>query len=146
MIIKKTLRNAAVGTLAAGAMILPAATTVAPQMQLLSSDCAYPDSQDTNTEQTLSRYVLRKGAITSTVTVSNLDGGSSPNGTITVRMTGPGPNITKSKVISGQETSETFRFGGFGKRKQGAYTFTATFSGTCRYSNSSDEDTAIVSR
>ena len=51
--IKKTLRNAAVGTLAAGAMILPAATTVAPQLQLVA--CDYPDSRDTATTQELSK-------------------------------------------------------------------------------------------
>ena len=141
--IKKTLRNVAVGTIAAGAMILPAATTVAPSMQLMA--CEYEDSRDTNTKQTLSDYVISGGSVTSTVTVKSLDGGT-PNGTVTVTVMGPGPDRVKSKRLSGSDTTVSFKFGGFGKRSEGTYRFVAVFEGDCRYANSRDTDRLVVTR
>ena len=55
--IKKTLRNAAVGTIAAGAMILPAATTVAPSLQMVA--CNYPKSVSTGTDLDILPPVVR---------------------------------------------------------------------------------------
>lgn len=144
--IKKTLRNAAVGTIAAGAMILPAATTVAPQMQLMA--CNYPDSRDTAVDQTLSKYALSKGKVRSFVTVNNLDGAEAPNGEITVTMYNTNGDAVKSKSkdIKKANNARKFTFGGFGKKKQGTYRFVASFNGGCKYSNSFDEDYATVTR
>lgn len=146
MIIQKTLRNAAVGTVAAGAMILPTATTIAPQLQLVAG-CSYPDSRFTDTEQELSRYVIRKGAVTSTVTVDSLAGNDAPNGTITVSVYRPNGGLykSKSKTITGSEDTAKFRFGGFRRAKQArTWEFVATFNGFCRYTDSSDNDFLFV--
>ena len=142
--IKKTLRNAAVGTLAAGALILPATATIAPQMQLMA--CQYPDSQATNTEQTLSRYAVRKGEVISTVTVDNLDGKSTPNGEVTVSVYRPNGDllISKTKTLSGNDDTVSFTFGGWGERKNGTYRFVAVFEGKCKYSDSRDRDFLVV--
>lgn len=142
--IKKTLAKAAVGTLAAGAMVLPATATVAPSIQLMA--CDYPDRRDTNTEQVLSRYAVDKGRVTSFVSVSSLDGGGSPNGWITVTVSGPGKDRSKTKKLNGSETSEEFRFGGWGKKRQGTYAFVASFDGFCQYGPSADTDHVVVTR
>ena len=92
--------------------------------------------------------MLSKGKIRSFVTVSDLDGDSTPNGTITVTMYGPNGGVkkVKSKTIKKNQDTKKFTFGGFGKKKQGVYTFVAEFDGWCRYSDSSDEDRAVVTR
>ena len=137
--IKKTLRNALVGTAAAGAMILPAATTVAPTIQNVA--CKYPKSIVTSTDLIAPTVIQDHDTNTATVDV---DGQGGPNGTVRFKVVGPikddGTGGKKRKVAFKDVTNGepvTFTFGG-GFKAGKNYKLKAKFFGNCRYRNSSD--------
>ena len=108
--IKKTLRNAAVGTIAAGAMILPAATTVAPSLQMVA--CQYPKSVSTGTDlDILPPVVAPRQDFRTRVDV--FAGNATPNGTVTVTVTAPSGDVVRQRSGDiGPNTRVVFVFGG----------------------------------
>lgn len=139
--IKKTLRNVAVGTVTAGALILPAATTVAPQMQLMG--CEYPDSVVTSTKLSAPDTITAGNSYDATVDVNGQGG---PNGEVTFKVVGPitqkgdgkvQKSVTKT-VTNGAPVTFTF---GAGLKDGKKYKLKAKFKGNCRYKNSSDQQT-----
>ena len=143
--IKKTLRNSVVGTAVAGALILPAATTVAPQLQLMA--CDYPNSVFTTTDVDAPAAVRPGEAVPVSVVVEAAEG--EPNGKLIVTITGPSGKRVREKDKGVGDGEREFLFAGFklGKNQDAkTYKVTARFIGTCKFQNSSDSVYFTVQR
>lgn len=127
--VKKPLRNALVGTTAGAALLLPAFTTVAPQIEL--SACAYPNSIVTQTN--ISAPAVIQDHTTNTATVDVDTGVAPPQGRVRFKVQG------KKKVWAQYDgTPVQFSFGGAFKAGRN-YKLKAKFFGNCRFRNSSDQ-------
>ena len=127
--IKKSLRNAAASTAALGVVILPGATTIAPQMELMA--CKYPRSIVTDTEVIYPTVINARTVHTARV---NVDGLKGPNGRVRFRVGKQDPQF--AQVRDGKPVK--FKFGG-NLRGGRTYTIRAKFFGNCKYRNSSDQ-------
>ncbi len=138
--IEKTLRKAAVGTVLAGAMVLPAATTVAPSVSLAACGGPYENSIATSTDLKLSKP---GGKVTATVKVST--GGETPNGRLRLKVTGQ----EKQVADIGPKRKVKFKIDGLRAKKNGkarTYEVKAKFFGACKFKDSSDQSAIVVSR
>ena len=135
--IKKSLGKALVGTVAAGALALPAATVVAPSMQLMA--CEYPNSINTTTDVIIEDPLVRPGEAVHVDVIVDA-GGKDPRGRVILTVTGPKGTQVREKKKDVDDGTISFALGSFklGK-KQDEKTFrvTARFRGNCRFQNSS---------
>lgn len=144
--IKKSLRKAAVGTIAAGALALPAAGAIAPQMQLVA--CQYPDSIASSTDVIIDTPLVRPGAGVR-VDVEVFASGRNPNGRVVLSVTGPSGKRVRTKEKAVRDGNISFVVGNFRlgkKRDQKTFKVTALYNGSCRFKNSSGTGYFVVSR
>jgi len=140
-LIAKTLRNAVAGTAAVGAIVLPGAMTVAPQISNMA--CQYPDSVVTDTEIASQRHFDRGEVGRAVVTVVS-DAGV-PNGDVRLVISKNGDE----KWNSGRVPLPNDGTKGFDlpdKLKVGEYVLRGKFFGKCQYQNSSDRFAFTVDR
>ena len=137
--IKKTMRNAVAGTVAAGAMILPAATTVSPQIENMA--CNYPNSIVT-TLKLNAPSVIR--AHQRTRVVINVDaGGFGPNGKVRFRVVKAG-HVKRTQWTKVSKGSPVVHHFGKGFKAGKRYKLRAKFFGNCRFRNSADQKVITV--
>jgi len=132
--IKKSLRNAVAATAIAGTMVLPAATTVAPQIADVA--CAYPNSVTTATNIAAPTVIKDHTSHTATVDV---DPGAA-KGRVRFRIVGPlGHHSDVQKNVWAQYDGSPVSFSYGGAFKAGKnYKLKAKFYGNCKFRNSSD--------
>jgi len=133
--VKKLLRNVVASSAAAGMMILPAATSIAPQIQNVA--CKYPRSIVTQTKLI---YPTVIEAHTTHIARVNVDGKGGPNGTVRFKLGKHGDPVFKN-VVDGSPVR--FKFGETLKGGR-TYVVRAKFFGNCRYRNSSDQGKVTV--
>lgn len=133
--IKKTLSKAVAGTAAAGVLILPAATTIAPQFELVK--CKYPNSVVTDTELIYPTVIKAHTQHSARV---NVDGQGGPDGYVVFQI--PDAGIMKQKNVNDGRPVK-FKFG---KKLDGGRTYTikAKFFGKCKFRDSSDQGKVTV--
>lgn len=128
--ITKTLRNFVAAAAVGGTMLVPAVTTIAPQVENMA--CNYPNSIVTNTDIVAPTVVRDHTANNAVVNVDA--GGMKPNGRLRFKVQGRKP--TWVQIRDGEPAS--FSFGGAFKAGR-TYKLRAKFHGACRYRNSSDQ-------
>lgn len=145
--IQKTLRNSLVGTLAAGAMLLPAATTVAPQLELVKCQLKYKNTRTTSTDAQIKDPLVRPRQAVN-VNVKVFAEGENPNGDLIVNVFAPNGDRVRTQSKPVGDGNKQFRFKGFrlGKKKEKTYTVTARYVGNCKDKNSRGSAYFVVSR
>ena len=145
--IKKTLTKSLVGTVAAGAMILPGAMTVAPQLELVKCMLKYKGTRPTSTDAQIQDPLVRPNEAVQ-VDVKVFAGDGDPTGDLIVTVTGPNGKRVRTKEKPVGDGNKQFQFGGFrlGKKKEKTYKVTARYIGNCKDKNSSGSAYFVVSR
>jgi hypothetical protein len=136
--LKKVVGRAVAGTAAAGLVMVPAVTTVAPQLSNVS--CQYNDTVTTSTDLTL-RYVVAPYGARNVATATVSAGADDPAGKVRITVAGVG-SWTRTLGDGNRVSQALPRALDAGK----TYTVRARFLGKCRFRDSSDGAAYTVQR